>query len=227
MKYLSDNKEIIDDATILSFLKKVGNQKPLLKELIMANLSNTNNEMSATVAHIIATEFDKDEDIKQQLKLDTWEWYKDSINLISLNCTLSSNRDKLKDIYEEYEDCQYELNSCYASYNFIISMANENMVFDHLKYYLTESQDTFEYRMILGPLTTRLRRDKAMAYKLYEELLNTEDPRLKVGIYSILSSAGVMSFELREWRKHQHIHLDEYGHDIVRNRDRQLIAVMQ
>lgn len=37
----------------------------------------------------------------------------------------------------------------------------------------------------------RLKRDKATADKLYEELLQTEDPRIRVGFYSVLSSAGV------------------------------------
>lgn len=46
-------------------------------------------------------------------------------------------------------------------------------------------------------MTMRLKRDKATADKLYEELLQTEDPRIRVGFYSVLSSAGVKSVELR------------------------------
>mgnify|MGYP003592069165 FL=1 len=57
---------------------KVGNQKQLLKELVIANIDNTNSEMSATLAQIIVTEFDKDEDIKQLLKLEEWKWHDDS-----------------------------------------------------------------------------------------------------------------------------------------------------
>lgn len=48
---------------------KAGNQKQLLKKLVIANIDNTNSEMAATLAQIIVTEFDKDEDIKQHLKL--------------------------------------------------------------------------------------------------------------------------------------------------------------
>jgi hypothetical protein len=81
--------------------------------------------------------------------------------------------------------------------------------------------------MIVTPLTMRLKRDKATADKLYEELLQTEDPRIRVGFYSVLSSAGVKSVELRGWREHQYQHLDEYGHDIVLNRDRKLIVIVQ
>lgn len=81
--------------------------------------------------------------------------------------------------------------------------------------------------MIVIPLTMRLKRDKTTADKLYEELLITKDSRIIVGFYSILSSAGVKSNELREWREHQYKHLDEYGHDIVLNRDRKLIVTIQ
>ena len=81
--------------------------------------------------------------------------------------------------------------------------------------------------MIVTPLTARLKRDKATADKLYEELLQTEDPRIRVGFYSILSSAGVKSVELRDWREHQYQHLDEYGLDIVLIRDRKLIVIVQ
>ena len=37
----------------------------------------------------------------------------------------------------------------------------------------TQHKETFVYRMIVTPLTMRLKRDKATADKLYEELLQT------------------------------------------------------
>lgn len=227
VKYLNENRDNIDDANILLFLMKVGNQKQLLKELVIANIDNTNSEMSATLTQIIVTEFDKDEDIKQLLKLEQWEWHDDSFNRISINCSLNTNVEKLKEIYSELKENKYELTNCYASYNFIFSMMDDNKVVENLKYYLTKLQETFVYRMIVAPLTVRLKRDKAMADKLYEELLQTEDPRIRVGFYSVLSSAGVKSVELRDWREHQYQHLNEYGHDIVLNRDRKLIVIVQ
>ena len=225
VKYLNENKDKIDDANILLFLMKVGNQKQLLKELAIANIDTKNSEMSATLAQIIATEFDKDEDIKQLLKMEEWEWYDYSSNRISINCSLNTNIEKLKEIYYEVKDKYVFTN--YSSYNFIFSMMDENKIVEKLKYYLTQLQDTFVYRMIIAPLTVRLKRDKATADKLYEELLQTEDPRIRAGFYSILSSAGVKSTELRDWREHQYQHLDEYGHDIVLNRDRKLIVIVQ
>lgn len=227
VKYLNENKDRIDDANILWFLKKVGNQKELLKELIIANIDNTNNEMSATVSQIISTDFDRDEDIKQLLKLDDWKWYIDSMNRLSLNCSLNTNVEKLKEIFNDYKEKKYNLDSSYATYNFIFSMMDVNKVMENLKYYLTELQDTFVYRMIANPLTERLKRDKAAAEKLFDELLRTDDPRIRVGLYSLLSSAGVKSSELREWRILQREHLNEYGHDMIKNRDRQLIITMQ
>lgn len=227
VKYLNENRDNIDDANILLFLMKVGNQKHLLKELVIANIDNTNSEMSATLAQIIVTEFNNDEEIKQLLKLEQWKWHDDSFNKISINCSLNTNGEKLKEIYNESKKNKHQLTNSYASYNFIFSMMDENKVVENLKYYLTELQDAFAYRMIVTPLTVRLKRDKATADKLYEELLQTEDPRIRVGFYSILSSAGVKSVELRDWREHQYQHLDEYGHDIVLNRDRKLIVIVQ
>lgn len=225
--YLSENKDKIDDANILLFLKKVGNQKPLLKELIMANIDNANNEMSATVAKIIASDFDKDEEIKQLLCLDDWKEMMDPINRISHNCSLNTNVDKLNEIYTDYKEHDYSLDNSYASYNFIFSMMDENKVVANLKYYLTDLQDSFVYRIILTPLMVRLKRDKAIADKLFNEMRLTDDQRMRIGYYSILSSAGVKSAELREWRLHQHKNLDDYGHDIVKNRDRKLIVTIQ
>lgn len=227
VKYLNENRDNIDDANILLFLMKVGNQKHLLKELVIANIDNTNSEMSATLAQIIVTEFNNDEEIKQLLKLEQWKWHDDSFNKISINCSLNTNGEKLKEIYNESKKNKHQLTNSYASYNFIFSMMDENKVVENLKYYLTELQDAFAYRMIVTPLTVRLKRDKATADKLYEELLQTEDPRIRVGFYSILSSAGVKSVELRDWREHQYQHHDEYGHDIVLNRDRKLIVIVQ
>ena len=211
VKYLNENRDNIDDANILLFLMKVGNQKHLLKELVIANIDNTNSEMSATLAQIIVTEFNNDEEIKQLLKLEQWKWHDDSFNKISINCSLNSNGEKLKEIYNESKKNKHQLTNSYASYNFIFSMMDENKVVENLKYYLTELQDAFAYRMIVTPLTVRLKRDKTTADKLYEELLQTEDPRIRVGFYSILSSAGVKSVELRDWREHQYQHLDEYA----------------
>lgn len=227
VKYLNENRDNIDDANILLFLMKVGNQKHLLKELVIANIDNTNSEMSATLAQIIVTEFNNDEEIKQLLKLEQWKWHDDSFNKISINCSLNTNGEKLKEIYNESKKNKHQLTNSYASYNFIFSMMDENKVVENLKYYLTELQDAFAYRMIVTPLTVRLKRDKATADKLYEELLQTEDPRIRVGFYSILSSACVKSVELRDWREHQYQHLDEYGHDIVLDRDRKLIVIVQ
>ena len=149
---------------------KVGNQKQLLKELVIANIDNTNSEMSATLAQIIVTEFDKDEDIKQLLKLEEWKWHDDSFNRISINCSLNTNVENLKEIYSELKENKYELTNCYASYNFIFSMMDDNKVVENLKYYLTKLQETFVYRMIVTPLTMRGKRDKATADTLYEEL---------------------------------------------------------
>lgn len=84
VRYLKEYKDKIDDANILLFLMKMRNQQQLLKELVMANINNTHNEMSATVAQIIVNEFDKDEDIKQLLKLDDFNWQFDFLNRISL-----------------------------------------------------------------------------------------------------------------------------------------------
>ena len=130
-------------------------------------------------------------------------------------------------MFGEYKENKYNLDSNYASYNFIFSMIDENKVVENLKYHLTELQDTFVYRMVVTPLTVRLKRDKAIANILYEELIHTEDPRIRAGFYSILKSAGVKTAELRDWREHQHQHLNEYGHDIMLNRDRQLMVIVQ
>ena len=227
LKYLNENKDKINNANILLFLMKAGDQKQLLKELIIANIDNTNSEMSATLSQIIVSEFGKDEDIKQLLTLEEWKWLDDSFNRISINCSLNTNEEKLKEIYNEAKENKYELTNSYAKYNFIFSMMDENNVVENLKYYLTKLQKTFVYRMIVTPLIVRLKRNKATVDKLYEELLQTEDPRIRVGFYSILSSAGVKSVELRDWREHQYQHLDEYGHDIVLNRDRKLIVIVQ
>ena len=104
---------------------------------------------------------------------------------------------------------------------------DENKVVANLKYYLTELQNTFVYRIIVTPLMVRLKRDKAIADKLFNEMRLTDDQRMRIGYYSILSSAGVKSAELREWRLRQYKNLDEYGHDIVKNRDRKLIVTIQ
>ena len=227
VKYLSENKDKINDANILLFLKKVGGQKQLLKELVIANINNTNNEMSVTMSKIITTDFDKDADIIELLKLDEWKWYDDSLNRLSLNCSLNTNVEKLKDIFNDYKEKKYELDSSYATYNFIFSMMDEYKVMENLKYYLTELQDKYVFRMVVTPLMVRLKHDKAIADVLLDELLRTDDPRIRVGFYSILSSAGVKSSELREWRILQRDHLYEYGYDMVKNRDRQLMITMQ
>lgn len=227
VKYFADNKDKIDDANILLFLKKVGGQKELLKKLITDNIDNTNNEMSATVAQIIASDFGEDEEIKHLLRLDDWDWLKDSINRVSLNCSLNTNTGKLKEIFSEFKEKNYELNYCYASYNFLLSLTSKDKVVRNLEYYLTDLQDAFVYRLIRTPLVTRLKRDKETADRMYEGLLQTDDPRVRVGYYSILSSAGVKSAELRDWKEHQREHLSEYGYDIVQNRERRLMEVVQ
>lgn len=227
VKYIIENMDKIDDANILMFLKKVEDQKPLLKELVIKNIDNENNEMTAAVAQIIASDFDKDEEIMQMLRLDNWNSFDVSFNRVLLNCLLNTNKDKLKEIYSDYKVNNYQLNNSFASYNFIFSLADENAVIKNLKYYLTELLDTFVYRIILNPLMLRLKRDEVLVDKIYEELLRTDDPRIRVGFYSLLSSAGVKSVELRNWQDHQHENLYEYGHDMVINRDRQLIATLQ
>lgn len=227
VKYFEDNKDKIDDANILIFLKKVGGQKALLKELVIANIDNTNNEMSATLAQIIDSDFDKDDDIRQLLLLEEWDWRMDSINRISLNCSLNTNETRLKEIFAEYNEGNYELNYCYASFNFIFSLITKDKVVEHLQYYLTDLQDSFVYRLIRMPLVARLKRDKEAADRFYEELMRAEDPRVRVALYSILSLAGVKSAELREWREQQYEYLFEYGFDIAQNRERRLMAVVQ
>lgn len=227
VKYIIDNKDSIDDANILMFLKKVGDQKSLLKEIILRNIDNENNEMTVTVAQIVASDFETDNDIMQLLSLEGWNWFENSVNRLSLNCTLNKESEKLKKIYRECRDHNYELNSCYATYNFIILQAEVNGVVERLKYYMTNNIDTYVYRLIITPLKTRLKRDQALADKMFEEILKEKDPRIRTGFYSILTSAGVKSAGLREWRDHQYEHLNEYGYDMVANRDRKLIVALQ
>ena len=59
---------------------------------------------------------------KQLLKLEEWKWHDDSFNRISINCSLNTNVENLKEIYSELKENKYELTNCYASYNFIFSM---------------------------------------------------------------------------------------------------------
>ena len=227
VNYISENKDKVDDANILMFLKRMEGQKQLLKELVINNIDNENNEMTASVAQIIATEFESDEEIMSLLSLDEWKVFESSFSRISLNCSLNTNKDKLQKIYYDLKDKNYPLNRTFASYNFIISQADVNELIKRLKHYLTELSDTFVSRLIIVPLISRLKSDQGLVERLYEELLNTDDPRIRVGIYSILSSAGVKSAELRDWRDHQKDNLFEYGHDMMQNRDRQLVVTMQ
>lgn len=227
VRYLNDNKEKIDDANILMFLKKVGDQKALLKELVIANIDNEKNEMMAAVAQIVVSDFETDDEIKQLLTLDDWERCDNSWNRLSLNCLLNKNTDKLKDIYRENRKDGYLLSSSYALCIFIMTLADVKDIVKNLEYYLTETLDTFAYRLMVMPLTERLKRDKALADKIYEELLKTESPRKRVGFYSLLSFAGVKSSDLRDWRNRQYEHLEEYGFDIMLNRDRRLIVILQ
>lgn len=227
VKYFEYNKDEIDDANILLFLKKVGGQKSLLKELVKANIDNINNEMTATVAQIIASEFKQDEEIGQLLSLNEWDWRRDSVNRVSLNCSLNTNLDKLKEIFAEYKRINYEQSYCYASYNFLLSLTRKDRVVKNLERYLTDPYDSYVFRLIKTPLEMRLKRDKETADMMLEELLHTDDSRARVALYSILSSAGVKSAELRDWREQQHDNLEQYGYDIVQNRERKLLAVVQ
>jgi Predicted NTPase (NACHT family) len=225
-KYLNEHTDKIDDPNILMFLKKFGGMKSLLKKLVLANIDNKNNEMTVAVAQIVASDFDKDEDIKQLLRLDDGNWL-NNLNRISLNCSLNTNVDKLSEIYRECKANNYQLESCYSSYNFIVSQADAEILVERLKSYMTKFSDTFVNPLIVNPLMLRLKRDKAFVDRIYEELLTAKDPRIRVGFYLILSSAGVKSAELRNWRDDQHKHLYEYCHDIVLNRDRQIIVTLQ
>lgn len=227
VNYICNNKVQIDDASFLLFLNKIVGQKQLLKELILSNIDNENSEMTAAVAQIVSSDFDTDDEIKQMLSLDESNWRNNLITRISLNCSLNTNVDKLNVIYKEFKANNYSFDGIYASYNFIFSIADKEKIIDNLRYYLTELFDDFVYRMIVNPLALRLKRDKELVDMIFGELIETEDPRIKVGFYSILSAAGVKSAELRSWRKSQQTHLYEYGHDMVENRDRRLIATIQ
>ena len=227
LEYVSNHKEIIDDANILMFLKKVGGQKSLLKEIVLRNIDNENDEMTAAVAQIVASDFETDDDILQVLNLDGWKWFDNSVNRLSLNCSLNKNADKLKKIYRECKHYNYELNRCYGTYNFIISQAEVKGIVERLKYYMAQNIDTYVYRLIDIPLKIRLKRDQTLADKMLDELLKEKDPRIKAGFYSILTSACVKTAELREWRDNQREYLNEYGYDISANRDRKLIVTMQ
>lgn len=227
VKYIKEHKEEIDNANILKFLKKVGGQRQLLKELVMAHIDKGDSDMNATVAQIIASDFSEDEDIQQRLSLDDWHWYDNSINRVSLNCSLNANTDKVRKLYKEGKEYHYPLENSYGTYNFIITQESEADVVYRVRKYVTEMVDSYAYCMVVNPLLTRLKSDKTLTNILYEELINTSDMRIKVGFYAILSAAGVKTAELRDWRGHQRGKLDDYGLDIISNRERRLIKVLQ
>lgn len=227
VEYIRDHKDKVEDANILMFLKKVGNEKPLLKELVLRHIDNEKNDMVATVAQIVASDFAEDEDIHKLLTLDDWKWYDDPISRLSLNCTLNRNTDKLKEIYRKNMKDGYLLTNDYAYNNFVISQADANSLIKNLKDNLSMLRGAHVYRLLVALLIERLKRDKELADKLYNELISADNAMMRVGYYSILSNAGVKSTEIRHWRGQQHEHLNEYGHDVVTNRDRQLIAAIQ
>ena len=227
VKYIKEHKDEIDNANILRFLKKEGGQRQLLKDLVLAHIDMGDSDMNATVAQIIASDFREDEDIQRMLSLDDWHWYESSINRVSLNCSLNTNTDKVREIYQEGREYPYTLENSYGTYNFILSQESEDNVIRRMCKYVTGMVGSYVYSLVVNPLLKRLQSDKALADKVYEELINTSDMRIKVGYYAILSAAGVKTTELRDWRDHQYGKLNDYGLDIIRKRERQMIAVLQ
>lgn len=225
-KYIENNKDKVEDASLLMFIKRMGGRRQLLKELVIANIDKGNDEIAAVVEEIIVSEFKNDEEIKQLLSLDGWVLFRDSFNRVSLSCTLNTNMDKLKAIYQECKEVHYEIGNSYADINFYFSSAPVDRIVENLDYFLIRQKSLFVYKMTIMLLTKRVKRDAELADKIFGELMASDNTRMMVALYSLLISAGVKTVELRDWRNQQHECLYEYGHDVQHNRDRQMIAVM-
>lgn len=227
VNYINDNKDKIDDANILLFLKKIGGQKELLKELVMEQIDKGNSEITATLAKIVASDFANDDDIKQKMALDDYHWCGGSLGRVSLNCLLNTNTTKTKEIYKEVRGYPYPLENSFATYNFFITQEDTGDVMRRIKRCLVGAYSDYVSQMVISTIMTRLNRDKDLVELIFDELVATDDQNIKVGYYSLLSSAGVKPEELISWREQQQERLDEYGRDIVRNRNRRLKAVLQ
>ena len=79
----------------------------MLKELVMAHIDKGDSDINATVAQIIASDFSEDEDIQQRLSLDDWHWYDNSINRVSLNCSLNTSHRYIRTYYARLYEAKF------------------------------------------------------------------------------------------------------------------------
>lgn len=210
--------DTISNSNLINFLTRTISDKNQLKQLLIKNLNDTNEEIAINCGRLLGDLYHNDKDV-YEIVSQIEDIHMAQGKLMAL-CQGWSNDDKLISIFNQLVQEQARVNASLA-YNLRLTCGNSQRVLDFLEevlsnYHEFEYQHGFFYHCVIR----RLKNDESLKLILKNDLLNTESISKKISYYGLLNEVGEVDEEVIEWKEKTNIHtnVNQFGFDITKNK---------
>lgn len=219
--YIKEYINTLDDISnsdLINFLMRNISDKNHLKQLLIKNIDNSNEEVAINCGRLLGDLFHNDKDV-YEIVSQIENIHMAQGKLMAL-CQGWSNDDKLMSIFNQLVQEQARVNASLA-YNLRLTCGNSQRVLDFLEEVLSNYHE-FEYQhgFFYHCLIRRLKNDESLKLILKTDLLNTESISKKVSYYGLLNEIGGFDEEVIEWKEKMKLqtNVKQFGFDITKNK---------
>ncbi|MFA5297603.1 MAG: NACHT domain-containing protein [Lutibacter sp.] len=223
MEFISYHSSTIKNNSIISFLNRTTPKSPVLKEILLRFINNTERHNEILAGRLLGMNFKNDSQVYDEVK--NVEVNGSSGKIIAL-CSGWSSEPILKEIFDDIVKNQYSIDD-YVGFNLKFLFRDINNLTEFLKGIFTNTSDIKRYhRYFFIPMIERLKRDKDFSLAIKGLLLSSNSISEKISYYNLLSQINMVDEEVTTWKNKITDFKNDFGYDIVSNKTVRLKDVL-
>lgn len=224
MEFVTNHVSTIKNNSIISFLNRTTPKSPILKDILLRFINNTEKHNEILAGRLLGTNFKNDNQVYEEVKKIKDFW--DSGRIIAL-CSGWPNEPILKVMFKDIIKNQYHVDD-YVGFNLKFLFRDVDNLTEFLKAIFTNSSEIKRYhKYFLIPMIERLKIDKDFSLAVKRLLLSSNSVNEKISYYNLLSQVNLVDDDVTEWRNKITDFKNDFGYDIVSNKTVRLKDILQ
>ncbi|NLI72042.1 MAG: NACHT domain-containing protein [Bacteroidales bacterium] len=223
MEFIANNASTIKNNSIISFLSRTMPKSPVLKEVLLRCINNSERHNEILAGRLLGTNFKNDSQVYDNIK-DVK--VNDSSGKIIALCIGWPNEPILKEMFNDIVKKQY-----YVDYHVGFSLKFlfrdiKNLTEFLIEIFTNNSDNRRYHRYFFIPMIERLKRDKDFSLAIKRLLLSSNSISEKISYYNLLSQVNMVDEEVTAWKNGITDFKNDFGYDIVSNKTVRLKDVL-
>jgi 3-methyladenine DNA glycosylase AlkD len=223
IEFITNNIETIQNSSVISFLNRTSPRSSILKDILLRIIKSPEAKNKVLAGKLLGTNFKGDSLVYEEVcKVKDI----DDVGRIIALCNGWPGEKILKEMFDEIVNSNSQVDY-HIGYNLKFLFRDVKNLKEFLENAIENAKESKRYHQyFFVPMVERIKRDVELCNVIKEALLNSPTVNKKISYYNLLSQVNMIDDEVRLWKNQINDFQNDYGYDIVSNKEASLKNVL-